>query len=308
MKNVPSITKNGDQPRKLAELRQAYQEWNQEPDALTRLSRRLTTTLSLETQIGILAEELAETVPYDHLIYRHAIGSQDFVYASGMGGPHRCDYRLNLGGVNYGSLTLSRRKRFTEGELEGIELLLSAAICPIRNACRYATVEQAALTDSLTGVPNKRALDDAIDRACKVSDRHNEEYTLILCDLDHFKEVNDTYGHVIGDHILRETAREIETAIRSSDSLYRFGGEEFAVVLPHTGEAEAQVVAERIREHIAGISVNCGENNVTVTASSGVATRLREESPEQWVARADDALYRAKDHGRNCTRLSSTIR
>lgn len=307
MKNIPLIHKSSSQPQKLAALRQAHEDWNNTPDVLTRLTRRLSTTLSLEQQLAILADELGSVVPFDTLNYRHKIGRQDFVYATGMGGPHRCEYRLSLEGANYGTLVLHRRHRFSEQELEGVEMILGAAICPIRNACRYIAIEQASLTDSLTGIPNKRAMNDALQRASLLSERHGEPYSLVLCDLDHFKAVNDTHGHVVGDHLLKVAAAELEKAVRTSDSVYRFGGEEFAVLLPHTAEQDAKDVAERIREAIAGIRVDGGEKELRITTSCGVATFLSKESPQDWLARADEALYRAKHQGRNCIRVFATI-
>lgn len=307
MKNIPSIHQSPSQPQKLAALRQAHQDWTNTPDVLARLTRRLSTTLSLEQQLAILAEELVAIIPFSSLNYRHRIGKQDFVYATGMGGPHRCEYRLSLEAVNYGTLVLQRRQRFTEQELEGIEIILGAAICPIRNACQYVAIEQASLTDSLTGIPNKRALDDALQRSSLLSERHGEPYSLVLCDLDHFKTINDTHGHVVGDHILQIAAAEIEKSIRTSDSVYRFGGEEFAILLPHTSEQDAKDVAERVRKAIAAIRVDGGEKELKVTTSCGVATFLPQEAPQAWLARADEALYRAKHQGRNCTRVFATI-
>ncbi len=297
MKHIPSIARNGSQPQKLAALRQAHQEWNESPDILTRLTRRLSTTLSLDNQMAILAEEIGGVVPFDALQYRHQISGTDFIYASGVGGPHRCDYRLNLEGEFYGTLSLRRRQKFAEPELEAIELILGAAICPIRNACRFITIEQAALTDSLTGVPNKRAMDEAMQRARQLSDRHGDKYSLILCDLDHFKAVNDSHGHVVGDHLLK-----LAGAGKSGAEFRFIGGE-----LPHTAEQEAREVADRIRENIDAIVVNCGDIDVSVTASCGVATHLTGEVADQWLARADEALYQAKDHGRNCTRVFASI-
>ncbi|MBC7184635.1 MAG: GGDEF domain-containing protein, partial [Marinobacter sp.] len=125
--------------------------------------------------------------------------------------------------------------------------------------------------------------------------------------LDNFKRVNDNHGHVIGDHLLQVTAAELEKAVRTSDSVYRFGGEEFAILLPHTAEQAARDVAERIREAIAEIRIDAGEKALQVTTSCGVATFLPKESAQEWLARADDALYRAKHQGRNCTRVFSTI-
>ncbi|QSP94045.1 GGDEF domain-containing protein [Marinobacter salinisoli] len=307
MKNIPSIQATPSQPRKLAALKQAHQDWSSASNVITRLTQRLSTTLALEEQLGILAEELSDIVPFDTLTYRHRIARQEFVYSTGLGGQHRCEYRLNLEGDFYGTLTICRRQRFSEEELQGIETLIGAAIYSVRNACRYIAIEQAALTDSLTGIPNKRALDDNLLRASSLSDRHGQAYSLILVDLDHFKQVNDTYGHVAGDHLLRRVGECLERALRTSDSVYRFGGEEFAVLLPHTGEQDARDVAERIRRTVSEITVDAGGERITATASFGVATHLKGEQPEQWVARADEALYRAKQKGRNRTEVFAAI-
>lgn len=292
---------------RLVALRQARQAWSGAGDPVARLYRRASTTLSLEQLLGIFAEELASALPFGQLVYRHRLGHQDFVYSTGMGGSHRCDYQLTLEGTNYGSLSLTRRNRFHEEELEIIEYLLGILICPLRNACQYALVEQAALTDALTEIPNKRALDMSLVRDCSIDDRHGDTFTLILCDLDHFKDVNDTYGHVIGDHLLQATARALREATREGDSIFRFGGEEFAILLPHTDLAAGREVADRIRAGINDIRVPCGNQQVRVTASAGVASHRLGETPDQWLARADDALYRAKNAGRNCTRAAHIV-
>src|SRR5690606_22027171 len=266
-------------------------------------SRRPHTSFSRDWSSDVCSSDL----PFDSLNYRHRIARQDFVFSTGMGGPHRCEYRLSLEGHQYGTLTLHRRQRFSEEELTGIEMMLSGAICHIRNACQFIAIEQAALTDSLTGIGNKRALDEALQRASAMADRHGAPWSLILCDLDHFKLINDNHGHVVGDHILARTAEKLEQALRNSDTVYRFGGEEFAILLPHTNEQEARDVADRIRLAIESIRVDGGETPLTVTASCGVATHLVDEAPEQWLARTDEALYRAKAQGRNCTRVFASI-
>lgn len=307
MKHTPFVSKSADQPRKLAALKQAWQEWTTSPDILARLTRRLSTTLSLENQLTIFAEEAATVVPFDSLQYRHHIAKQDFVFSTGLGGPHRAEYRLNLEGAHFGTLTLLRRQRFTEEELGGIEMLIGTAICPIRNACQFIALEQTARTDALTGIPNKRALDEDLARTSHLSDRHQETYSLILLDLDHFKAVNDIHGHLVGDQILRLTAESMERTLRVSDSIFRFGGEEFAVLLPHTASNEAREVADRLREAVTNTIFERGDIRVGVTASCGVSTHMQGESAEQWLTRADEALYRAKREGRNQTRISATI-
>lgn len=291
----------------LQRLRQARARWAGDNDPVARLQRRLGTTLQLEQLLAIFAEELAGLVPYGQLTYRHRIGSEQLVFTTGLGGAHRCDYQLNLEGNHYGALSITRRKRFAEAELEAIEFLLGLLIMPLRNACQFTEVQHAALTDGLTGVPNKRALDEALQRDCSLGDRHGDSCTLILVDLDHFKNINDTWGHVIGDHILQASALALRGAVREGDSIFRFGGEEFAVLLPRTDFEQAREVAERIRRAMAGLRVPCGKDTVRVTTSAGVATRRQGERPNEWVARADDALYRAKAAGRNCVRLAHAI-
>ncbi|MBI42163.1 MAG: GGDEF domain-containing protein [Oceanospirillales bacterium] len=308
MKHISSMTRPGNQPQKLAALKQAWQEWNNSPDVLIRLARRLATTLSLEDQLGVLAEEMADIVPFEAMMYRHTIARQEFVFRTGMGGPHRAEYRLSLEGELYGYLELHRRTRFSEEELEAIEVFIGAAICPIRNACRFIALEQMALTDTLTGVPNRRALDEDLGRICHLANRHNENHSLILVDLDHFKAVNDTHGHLIGDQVLRMSAAGLTRTLRNSDRVYRFGGEEFPVLLPHTDAPHAREAAERIRLALASLALDrLVGAPLCITASCGVATHLAGESPEQWLARADEALYRAKQAGRNQTRVFPAI-
>lgn len=307
MKNLTSIQPSTSRPARLATLKQAFQEWSSAPDMLTRLSRRLSTTLCLETQLGMIAEEVAATIDFDAMNYRHRMARQDFVFATGVGGPHRCEYRLSLEGSYYGTLSFHRRQKFTEEELTGFEMLISAVIYPLRNACRFIAIERAALTDSLTGTGNKRAMNEDLLKASALADRYGAPWSLILCDLDHFKRINDIHGHMMGDHVLARAAEQIERSLRTSDTVYRFGGEEFAILLPHTNDQDAKDVADRIRLAIEGIRVDVDDQLVTVTASCGIATSMNGEDFGHWLARADEALYRAKNHGRNCTRVFATI-
>ena len=302
MKHISSMTRPGNQPQKLAALKQAWQEWNNSPDVLIRLARRLATTLSLEDQLGVLAEEMADIVPFEAMMYRHTIARQEFVFRTGMGGPHRAEYRLSLEGELYGYLELHRRTRFSEEELEAIEVFIGAAICPIRNACRFIALEQMALTDTLTGVPNRRALDEDLGRICHLANRHNENHSLILVDLDHFKAVNDTHGHPVGDDCLQEVANRVKHGVRwPTDFAARYGGEEFCIILPETETEGAITVAERIRLLIEESPVETRNGPLAITISAGVHSVIPNEksSLENLLERADNALYAAKKEGRN---------
>jgi diguanylate cyclase (GGDEF)-like protein len=156
--------------------------------------------------------------------------------------------------------------------------------------------------DGLTGVLNRRALQRRLRAELKRAQRDQTPTTLVLVDLDHFKQVNDTYGHVAGDRVLRRVGRHLRRLARASDSVGRMGGEEFMALLPATSTAEAFRFAERLRTTLA----EKPEDSATppVTASVGLYTRDGAEAVdlEDALRRVDAALYRAKSEGRNCVR------
>jgi diguanylate cyclase (GGDEF)-like protein/PAS domain S-box-containing protein len=160
-----------------------------------------------------------------------------------------------------------------------------------------ARMEQLALTDELTGLPNRRAWDDELARELARAKRHQERLSVAMIDLDHFKEFNDEHGHQAGDHLLREAASAWRPAVRASDFVARYGGEEFAVLLPGCPPASATEVVDRIRA-----ATPMGE-----TCSAGIAAWDGEESAASLVSRADAALYEAKRAGRDRTVLAENI-
>ncbi|TBW59034.1 GGDEF domain-containing protein [Marinobacter halodurans] len=301
--NPTSLTSPGpERAQALADLERLSLQWQRDDDIFTRLCRRMTTTLDLQELMAIFAEELASVVPFDRLSYQHTVEDQPVDIQIGQGGNHRCEYGLNLGGEHFGVLTLYRRLRFAKQEQTVIEQMLGTAINSIRNACRYDAMWRASLTDVVTGIPNKRAFEDALEREVSLGNRHGDLCGLILCDLDRFKSVNDRYGHMTGDRILRATALAIQGATRSTDTVYRIGGEEFGIILPHIGDRECILVADRIRNAITQIRLDSDSGPVSVTASAGFGIQARGESAAAWFKRADEALYRAKADGRDCTR------
>ncbi|WP_203140847.1 GGDEF domain-containing protein [Marinobacter mangrovi] len=301
--NPTSLTNAGpERAQALADLERLSLQWQRDDDVFMRLCRRMTTTLELQELMAIFAEELASVVPFDRLTYQNTIDGQPVEIKIGQGGNHRCEYGLNLAGEHFGMLRIFRRMRFAEQEQTVIEQMLGTAIHSIRNACRYDAVRRASLTDVVTGIPNKRAFEDALNREASLGNRHGERCALILCDLDHFKSVNDRYGHLAGDQILRATALAIEDATRCTDTVYRIGGEEFGIILPHIGDKECALVADRIREAITRITLDSEGEPVRVTASAGFGIQSRGESADGWFKRTDEALYQAKSDGRDCTR------
>ena len=182
--------------------------------------------------------------------------------------------------------------------------LLLARVFETSNRRAFALEQQLsteARTDALTGLPNRRSLEEAATSEVKRGTRTGSPLAVIICDIDHFKQVNDRYGHDVGDQVLRTVADTLRTVARESDALGRWGGEEFLMVLPDTDERAAFVVAERMRKAVE--SAPMPVPGLKATISLGVAELLRGGSePERWqeaVRQADDAMYRSKAAGRN---------
>ncbi len=154
--------------------------------------------------------------------------------------------------------------------------------------------------DGLTGLWNRKAIFEILDRELLRSERAHEPLGLIMIDVDHFKVINDTRGHAAGDSVLRIIASGIAAVVRPYDSVGRYGGEEFLIVAPGCGMTEACELAERVRSHIAGLTINVSGAPVKVTLSLGVATGEIDAEAEKVLRAADASLYEAKNSGRNC--------
>ncbi len=159
-------------------------------------------------------------------------------------------------------------------------------------------------TDELTGVHNRRAFFQLGESLFSMASRSHRPLAVVMLDVDHFKRINDRYGHFAGDEVLRELARAVDARIRDSDVLGRFGGEEFVLVLPDTDPEQAMAFAERLRAGIADTDIEIDDDTLACTVSIGVAV-LSEHclSLEQLLTRADEALFRAKAKGRNRSEL-----
>jgi diguanylate cyclase (GGDEF)-like protein len=159
--------------------------------------------------------------------------------------------------------------------------------------------EQQARLDALTGLANRRAFDEALARECARSRRSGLPLTLVLLDIDHFKQVNDTYNHSVGDEVLKLVANVISVHCREDDTVARWGGEEFAVLLPNTTTDVARDICERIREAIMLSDCSSVAPGLHLTISMGVAEYAGEAQHEKLLSRSDSALYQAKQRGRN---------
>jgi diguanylate cyclase (GGDEF)-like protein len=210
---------------------------------------------------------------------------------------------LTVGGEVIGSVLLSRPAPYTEAEEQRIQESVGQAAPVLANLRNLAVAEIRAATDGLTGLPNQRAVADALKRTFAQATTTKAPLALLLIDLDHFKQINDQRGHPVGDKVLASVGATLRSVLRTRDFAGRKGGEEFAVLLPDTEIAAALEIAERVRTAIAEISLP--GTDVSVTASLGVAGFPDHASTLDRLERlADAALYLAKRQGRNRVELA----
>jgi diguanylate cyclase (GGDEF)-like protein len=210
---------------------------------------------------------------------------------------------LKAGNVNFGCLVLLSDEEYNLGrdQVQMLQSALSHLGLALRNALLYREVKTRADYDGLTRVFNRKHFEGRLHEEVERHHRYGHQLSLLLLDLDHFKEINDTFGHQAGDHVLTEVGRLLQDVVRTTDYVARYGGEEFVVVLPHTDEDQAVILAERLRRRIADMGLEHEGRPVRVTASIGAATMDvagARRAPDM-VRLADQALYLAKAGGRN---------
>jgi diguanylate cyclase (GGDEF)-like protein len=202
----------------------------------------------------------------------------------------------------FGALVLGARRAgaFDQEAVRQLEVVAMQAAESIYRARLFEQTERLATTDGLTGLTNHRAFQGRLDEHLAQAQRYGKRISLLLCDIDHFKSVNDTYGHPVGDQVLKGVARTLAREARATDVGARYGGEEFAIVMPETDTGGALVIAERIRERIGKMTFETDQGPLRVTMSLGVATFPDDAKRKpDLVERADGCLYHAKRHGRN---------
>ena len=216
---------------------------------------------------------------------------------------------LKRRGMMIGSLNLGSRqpKRYTDdGHTDFLSHLGSVVSMCLENTLNHERLKRVALTDPLTGIFNRRFFDRRIRDEVSRTHRYGQPLTCLFFDLDHFKNVNDRFGHQTGDQVLQKVTAIINFHLRQSDIFARYGGEEFVVLLPHTLSADGREIAERIRKNIAEQDFELSDTNVKVTISIGIATLLpgisgkkEGNDAERLIRSADQALLQAKKNGRN---------
>jgi diguanylate cyclase (GGDEF)-like protein len=267
-----------------------------EPLRVLELSRVLQTTLDLGELLELLTQELQPYLEFDGLSYRNP--EQELQISKGRSGRHSLSYSLTVTGQMLGDLTVFRHYPFHDEEIRTLEDLLVALLYPLRNTLQYRRAVLSALVDPLTGVNNRAAMDMVLKREVELARRQGTNLSVILLDVDHFKRVNDTHGHSAGDTCLQAVAQTVKDSIRSSDLVFRCGGEEFLVLLSQTDREGAVLLAERIRGRIKALRLSAIMEQ-SISVSLGVTAVVERDTVSTLFDRADAALYRAKNGGRN---------
>jgi len=267
-----------------------------------KVSSVLQTTLDIEPLIKLFSQQIKPAIPHDGFTYHNDPLGLALHY--GKKCKNLCQYRLLVNGEPLGEISLHRRWEFSSEDKKVFEYTLCGLVYPLRNAILYKLALQAANKDALTNVYNRSTFEETLNREVQLAHRHNRSLSMIILDIDNFKLFNDNYGHVLGDEVIKRTAENINACVRSTDIVFRYGGEEFVALLSNTSLAGARLLAERIRQKIANNSIAYNDCDISITTSLGISELTEGEQNASFFTRADKALYEAKGSGKNCVRVS----
>jgi len=263
----------------------------------SKVSSALQTTLDIETVLTLFSKQIRPALPHDGFTYHNdPLGVS---VELGEKSKHLCQYRLLVNHEPLGEINLHRSWEFSNKDRKIFEYTLCGVVYPLRNAILYRQALNAAHKDPLTGVHNRATLEENLDREVKLAQRYERKLSLIILDIDNFKSINDNFGHPAGDRVIKATAEHTLACVRGTDMLFRYGGEEFVILLSNTDLAGANLLAERIRQNISGTQIELEQGAVSVSASLGVAELRVNEMNATFFTRADKALYQAKNSGKN---------
>ena len=215
---------------------------------------------------------------------------------------------LNMKNKSIGLLAVSHSKpeAFGQEELKLLSIIADHSILAINNATLHNRIKKLSITDGLTGLYVYRYFQDKLEEELRRAQRYQEQLSVIVVDIDAFKSINDTHGHLVGDMVLKEISQILRNVCREVDIIARYGGDEFVVILPQTEREGSFYLAERARKTIKNYEFQSpGNEPIKLTVSCGVAALLPDiKDKESLIKKADDALYRAKNEGKNKTALN----
>lgn len=270
---------------------------NNEPAAIHALVTKLQTTLNIEEMLSIYADYAKQIINFAGMQFQSSQGVSQISNSDNSKPPFSFD--LDINNEHLGQLIYFSQYPLTgniEAKLSGLH---NALVYPLRNALMYNRVLRLATKDTLTGLNNRSQFNDILLEKLERCRRQHRPFSLMLLDLDNFKQVNDSFGHKIGDDVLKEFSNVLQTSIRGTDTVFRFGGDEFAVLIDDPEFITNKVIAQRIMRLVGESSVMA---QYQVTTSIGYTLVNSHDCEDEIFSRADKGLYKAKAAGRNCAR------
>ncbi len=264
---------------------------------MLELATQLQTSLEIDGVIHTFMQYLHAYLAFDGYSYSLTSPYVDIQESRQKG--HSCKYNLSLQDMPLGELAIYRGRKYAESELMLVENMICSLLYPLRNAISYQQALISAHHDALTGAKNRFSFDESLQREIGLSQRYQQSFSLMVIDIDHFKKVNDTYGHSTGDKVLKNVADNIQKSIRKTDLLFRYGGEEFVVLLGNSDCEDAHEIAERVLNSVRASKLELQGQELSVSVSIGLACLQSQDSPHTIFDRADHALYAAKNEGRD---------
>ncbi len=277
-------------------------EYSQVAGELLSLSQALQEHLDVDKVLETFSHWIDDDVPHYGLRFVPAGQGAQSVVGEGRG--ERREFELAIHGECLGKLVIGLRRPVEACQLAKLEHFLAQLTLPLRNALRYREAITQATRDSLTGVFNRSTLESSVQRELSLSERQSVPLSLLVLDVDRFKGINDDFGHHIGDEVIRAVADNVSQALRETDLVFRFGGDEFVVVMPGSDGEGAVRVADRVRRRVAERPLVMGNTRILISLSLGVTESRPGDCVDTLFQRADRALLDAKRGGRNRVELA----
>jgi diguanylate cyclase (GGDEF)-like protein len=288
-----------------ARLRDLEEERRRARETTLRFGEALAATHDIDQLLRVIVESAVESTGAS--LGQLVDDGQVLIEFGEKAGPARIEFPLAAGRETFGSLILFGEE-FGSDQRESAGWLVGHAVIALANAQRHHTVEQQALVDGLTGLANRRLCAAALEKELARAQRFGEPLALVLTDIDDFKRINDRWGHPTGDEVLKVFAKALRESVREIDLAGRWGGEEFALLLPGTDLEGGRELAERVRRKLVRKKFLAPDGErIRVTASFGVAAFPNAASQDQLVAASDGALYEAKRTGKNRVAIAASL-
>ncbi|WP_114325943.1 GGDEF domain-containing protein [Candidatus Colwellia aromaticivorans] len=253
------------------------------------LLEQMQTTLDLDKLLDIIAMEAARYVNFCGLYFKSQTVSKTLRGSSKA--KHERQFELKLNNEFIGTLSYGINSPISMNHDKDLQRIHQIILYPLKNALQYHQALQLAMHDGLTGLGNRRYFDEQLKRAMHNANRNHAQVGLVLGDLNKFKAINDTYGHSTGDQVLKQFANILRSCIRDSDSTFRFGGDEFAIIVEHASEDALGIIQSRIHN---ALKTNVLLAKYQVSCSLGTTFMNRADNEHSLIERPDQALYRQK--------------